>query len=135
MWGDFLCDYKLPYVCEMAPFPRPRAPPAPAPCPAGYIASGENCYFFSYDVANYADAENACETLGGVLACIKDQMEDEFIRDHLVTRISGNMDYWIGYHDRGAEAELALVRRLPLNVRELVRGRGQWNDRAEQSGR
>jgi hypothetical protein len=106
-WGDFLCDYELPYVCEMRPFPPPHEPPAPAPCPQNYIAQGENCYFFSYDVANYADAEDACQTLGGVLSCIMDQQEDDFIRDHLVSRVAGNLDYWIGYHDRGAEAQFA----------------------------
>jgi hypothetical protein len=70
-------------------------------CPRGYHQYENNCYLFSLDTATYNIAEKSCEALGGELACINDQAENDFITSLLV----GDDDYWIGYHDRNRESQ------------------------------
>eukprot|EP01052_Picozoa_sp_SAG31_P007349 SAG31_NODE_350_length_17241_cov_156.139715_7_plen_209_part_00 len=67
-------------------------------CPAGYVAHDNKCYLFSLDQATFADAERACEILGGELTCIEDEEENTFVTQQL-TGASGvniNDQFWIG---------------------------------------
>nr|AAI50375.1 Zgc:171670 protein [Danio rerio] len=64
-------------------------------CERGWSGSGSRCFRFFSRSVNWVTAERNCQSLGGNLASVHDQVENDF----LLTLVPGSTRCWIGGHD------------------------------------
>ena len=69
-------------------------------CPYGWTAFRNKCFRYYFDAPKtWAIAELYCQNLGGNLATINDEAEDQVV----LTLTDGGSDRWIGLHDQHQE--------------------------------
>ena len=67
-------------------------------CPGGWILWNGNCYKQNQDPLNWKDAEKKCTEIGGRLASVHSDEENNFI-----FQTSNNAVTWLGGNDMSAE--------------------------------
>lgn len=84
-------------------------------------------------VTNPADWNNArqqAQSMGGYLVCISDAAENQFVRD-LVKQRSNTRTYWIGFSDQGSEGRWWWVNRQPVSYTNWHKGEPNNSDKNE----
>ncbi|XP_008401535.1 C-type lectin domain family 4 member E-like [Poecilia reticulata] len=65
------------------------------PCLTDWTLQGEKCFYFSEDRADWISSQYLCMSLGGALATIKTEEEQEFLFKMAQSRSQGD-SYWLG---------------------------------------
>ncbi|XP_071294610.1 C-type lectin domain family 2 member H-like isoform X2 [Agelaius tricolor] len=65
-------------------------------CPHDWVGYKGVCYYFSRDYSTWDQGQERCSELGASLAIAKDEEAMD-----LLSRLCGNVDYWLGQHRRG----------------------------------
>nr|XP_054493583.1 C-type lectin domain family 2 member D-like [Agelaius phoeniceus] len=65
-------------------------------CPHDWVGYMGVCYYFSRDYSTWEQGQERCSELGASLAIAKDEEAMD-----LLSRVCGNVDYWLGQHRRG----------------------------------
>ncbi|XP_069122648.1 perlucin-like protein [Argopecten irradians] len=55
-----------------------------SPCRAGWLAFGENCYYFSHNLLSWPQAAETCEALHSTLATVLSAQEHSFLKTTLM---------------------------------------------------
>ena len=63
-------------------------------CPEGWSAFGQSCFLFSTDKLVKPEAKRHCYNLDSQLALSSNEVENEYLRTHMVRSISCNMIIW-----------------------------------------
>ncbi|XP_074666519.1 uncharacterized protein LOC141917309 [Strix aluco] len=69
-------------------------------CPYEWVSLRGVCYYLSSEEGSWEWSRERCSSLGASLAVLKEQWEMEFL-----TRLQGNIYYWVGLQRRGRELE------------------------------
>ncbi|XP_036001852.1 C-type lectin domain family 4 member E-like [Fundulus heteroclitus] len=72
------------------------------PCLNDWTLQGEKCFYFSEDRADWISSQYHCMSLGGAVATIKTEEEQEFLFKTAQSRSQGD-SYWLGLRGSGAE--------------------------------
>ncbi|XP_074400594.1 uncharacterized protein LOC141729659 isoform X2 [Zonotrichia albicollis] len=86
----------------LAVLAAPQVPVTPATplsllcCPPGWVGYKGVCYYFSLDYSTWDQGQERCSELNASLAIAKDEEAMD-----LLSRLSGNVDYWLGLRRRG----------------------------------
>ncbi|KAH3844874.1 galactose-specific lectin nattectin-like [Dreissena polymorpha] len=72
-------------------------------CNSGWTSYRGRCYFISHDQQSWVAAEGICLNLGGHLAEINDERENNFLQHSLVDIV--NKQAWVGGTDVGVEGD------------------------------
>ncbi|XP_014816483.1 PREDICTED: C-type lectin domain family 2 member B-like [Calidris pugnax] len=79
----------------------PAVPVAPVlACPDGWVGYHNVCYYLSRDQGSWEWSQEQCSSRGASLAVLRREWEMEFL-----SRLKGNIDYWIGLRRRGEHLE------------------------------
>ncbi|XP_014814875.1 PREDICTED: C-type lectin domain family 2 member B-like [Calidris pugnax] len=79
----------------------PAVPVAPVlACPDGWVGYRNVCYYLSRDQGSWEWSQEQCSSRGASLAVLRREWEMEFL-----SRLKGNIDYWIGLRRRGEHLE------------------------------
>ncbi|XP_069815227.1 macrophage mannose receptor 1-like [Dendropsophus ebraccatus] len=105
-WKDINCGFLRAFICERTnssmgtTFP-PTSPAPDGGCPAGWLSFGQKCYGIfgtgEGEGAHWVNARNECQSLGGNLVTIKDDLVQSFLMSNLR---NVKVDVWIGLHDK-----------------------------------
>nr|XP_057932133.1 galactose-specific lectin nattectin-like [Doryrhamphus excisus] len=68
-------------------------------CPKGWTQLDNRCFFFQNVVVNFYTAETICNILGGNLASIHSNLENEVIRQVILQGAGFTRHTWIGFSD------------------------------------
>ncbi|KAM3929231.1 macrophage mannose receptor 1-like [Leptodactylus fuscus] len=105
-WNDVNCGIPLAFICERtdSSINATFAPTLPAPeggCPEDWVPFGQKCYGIfgtgEDEGVHWDNARRACQSLGGYLVTINDDLVQSFLVSHL---INITVDVWIGLHDK-----------------------------------
>ncbi|XP_041458722.1 macrophage mannose receptor 1-like isoform X2 [Lytechinus variegatus] len=102
-WSTKNCGLENPYICKIkASIPITPLDPqiGVRTCDDGWTLNGVSCFYFVGKGYLYNDAEENCKTLGGHLASIHSQREQNFLS--MRARMGGAY-LWIGFHDYNTE--------------------------------
>ncbi|XP_066441111.1 macrophage mannose receptor 1-like isoform X2 [Eleutherodactylus coqui] len=107
-WNDVNCGFPYAFICERtnSSINAPLVPTVPAPdggCPSDWLLFGQKCYriFGAEDEAVHWDnARRACQSSGGNLATISDDLVQSFFMSNLKNVTA---DVWIGLHNKHKE--------------------------------
>jgi len=86
----------------------PLTTSSPLSCPDGWIDGGHiGCFYFQSEEKklNWVEAQGACEMLGGYLAEIKTEEQNNFVESMAIIEesFSGVKSWWLGLNDMGHE--------------------------------
>uniref|UniRef100_A0A3P9N3W2 Galactose-specific lectin nattectin-like n=1 Tax=Poecilia reticulata TaxID=8081 RepID=A0A3P9N3W2_POERE len=86
-------------LCSQGPIPNSPA------CPPGWTQLGSRCFIFYFTPRIWSDAEAFCISIGGNLASIHNNEENDFLSE-MITRDTGNPSItWVGGHDAITEGQ------------------------------
>ncbi|XP_069815822.1 macrophage mannose receptor 1-like [Dendropsophus ebraccatus] len=101
-WNDLNCGIPDAFICERTNnfINATFAPTIPAPvggCPPNWLLFGQKCYgiFGTDEGVHWDNARRDCQSLGGNLVTIKDDLVQSFLMSNL---INVKVDVWIGLH-------------------------------------
>ncbi|XP_030597867.1 C-type lectin domain family 6 member A-like [Archocentrus centrarchus] len=72
------------------------------PCLDGWMPQGEKCFLFSQDRADWISSQYHCMALGGVMAIIRTEEEQEFLWEKAQSLSQGD-SYWLGLRSSSAD--------------------------------
>ncbi|KAM3929232.1 macrophage mannose receptor 1-like [Leptodactylus fuscus] len=107
LWNYVNCGFNNAFICERtnSTIDTTFAPTLPAPeggCPENWMPFGQKCYgiFGTGDDegVHWDNARRACQSSGGNLVTINDDLLQSFLMSHL---INITVDVWIGLHNKG----------------------------------
>nr|XP_026692074.1 uncharacterized protein LOC104266090 isoform X2 [Ciona intestinalis] len=91
----------------------------------------DHCYKIEKDGHTYQDAANICKANGGILAAVKTQSQQDFIRDLVSGEGNRWTLFWIGIDDLAREGQFVYSDGTPLAINDAVFGAwgpGEPND-------
>lgn len=94
-WNDAECAAQEYAMCMLD---APATPPPPTNCPGDAVAYQGRCYAVGKMRTDWFHAQGACQSMGGDLVTMRDEMENQFVVDNFQL---GNM--WIGLNDNAME--------------------------------
>ncbi|XP_004569853.2 C-type lectin domain family 6 member A [Maylandia zebra] len=71
-------------------------------CLPGWTPQGQKCFLFSQDRADWISSQYHCMALGGVMAIIRTEEEQEFLWEKTQSLSQGD-SYWVGLRSSGAD--------------------------------
>ncbi|XP_042081238.1 C-type lectin domain family 4 member A isoform X2 [Haplochromis burtoni] len=71
-------------------------------CLPGWMPQGQKCFLFSQDRADWISSQYHCMALGGVMAIIRTEEEQEFLWEKAQSLSQGD-SYWVGLRSSGAD--------------------------------
>ncbi|XP_015236978.1 PREDICTED: C-type lectin domain family 4 member E-like [Cyprinodon variegatus] len=72
------------------------------PCLADWKLNGDKCFYFSEDRADWISSQYRCMSLGGAVATVKTEEEQEFLFKTAQSLSQGD-SYWLGLRGSGVE--------------------------------
>ncbi|XP_041811962.1 C-type lectin domain family 6 member A-like isoform X2 [Chelmon rostratus] len=73
-----------------------------SPCPADWTPQGEKCFLFSQDRADWISSQYRCMALGGAVATVRTEEEQEFLWKRAQSLSQGD-SYWLGLRSNGGD--------------------------------
>ncbi|XP_056375179.1 macrophage mannose receptor 1-like isoform X2 [Hyla sarda] len=105
LWCDINCGYPKAFICERTNSSSNATftPAIPAPdggCPSDWLLFGDKCYGIfgtgEDEGVHWDNARRECQSLGGNLATINDDLVQSFLMSNLKNIM---VDVWIGLHN------------------------------------
>ncbi|XP_065644833.1 macrophage mannose receptor 1-like isoform X3 [Hydra vulgaris] len=106
-WNDNSCEKSFCYICKLKI--------VNLTCPGGWIQSAAYCYLYQYSPKNYQDSLLSCQSYGGNLLSVEDQVENEFILSFIIGNNLVKTSTWIGLNDIKAPREFRWSDGTPLS--------------------
>ncbi|KAM3929234.1 macrophage mannose receptor 1-like [Leptodactylus fuscus] len=133
LWNDINCGVPYGFICERtnSSINATFAPTLPAPeggCPEDWMPFGPKCYGIfgtgEDEGVHWDNARRACQSLGGNLATINDDLVQSFLMSHL---INITVDVWIGLHDKNKENKFVWTDQSGLYYSNWAKGYPRWS--------
>ncbi|XP_077369794.1 galactose-specific lectin nattectin-like [Festucalex cinctus] len=91
-------------------------------CPKGWTRLNDRCFIYLHDERSFYDAERVCKVLGGNLASIYSDLENQVIIE-IIREAAGTFeDTWIGYADPLEEGNFIWTDGSPDNYNDFAPG-------------
>ncbi|XP_056375159.1 signal transducing adapter molecule 1 isoform X2 [Hyla sarda] len=129
LWNDINCGYPNAFICERtnSSINTTFAPTIPAPdggCPSDWLSFGQKCYLISGAEedkgVHWDDARRDCQSLGGNLATINNDLVQSFLMSNLR---NVKLDVWIGLHDKNKENKFVWTDQSGVYYTNWAKGR------------
>ncbi|KAG8547800.1 hypothetical protein GDO81_027470, partial [Engystomops pustulosus] len=126
-WNDINCGVPHGFICERTnrSINTPLAPTIPAPeggCPSDWLSFRQKCYRI-YDPKDeslhWDDARSRCQSFGGNLVTINDDLVQSFLMSNLKNITD---DVWIGLHDKNKENKFVWTDQSGVYYTNWVKG-------------
>ncbi|XP_072010898.1 macrophage mannose receptor 1-like [Engystomops pustulosus] len=137
LWNDINCGVPYKFICERtnSSINTTLAPTIPAPeggCPSDWLSFGPKCYRIfdaTNDSVHWDDARSRCQSFGGNLVAINDDLVQSFLMSNLRNVTD---DVWIGLHDKNKENKFVWTDQSGVYYTNWAKGwpqhfRGSWS--------
>ena len=103
-------------------------------CPQDWVLHGNSCYHvIDTPTLKWSDARTTCQNLGGDLAIIRSQDENNFVRDLINQQTVQDRGAWIGlYRKADHDNKFYWIDDTPLAGQYSAWASGEPNDQAEK---
>ncbi|KAM3929237.1 macrophage mannose receptor 1-like [Leptodactylus fuscus] len=138
-WRDVHCGFPHAFICERSnsTINATFAPTLPAPeggCPEDWVPFGQKCYGIfgtgEDEGVPWDNASHICQSLGGDLVTINDDLVQSFLMSHL---INITVDVWIGLHDKHDRLTFLWADQSGLYYTNWAKGHPQWSRGSSES--
>ncbi|XP_075128115.1 macrophage mannose receptor 1-like [Leptodactylus fuscus] len=132
-WNDLNCGVYNAFICERtnSTINATFAPTLPAPeggCPEDWMPFGQKCYGIfgtgEDEGVHWDNARRACQSLGGNLATINDDLLQTFVMSQL---FNITVDVWIGLHDKNRQHRFVWTDEVGLYYSNWAQGYPRWS--------
>ncbi|KAM3929236.1 macrophage mannose receptor 1-like [Leptodactylus fuscus] len=131
-WRNRHCGFPHSFICERtnSTINATFAPTLPAPeggCPEDWMPFGQKCYGIfgtgEDEGVHWDNAKRACQSSGGSLVIINDDLVQSFVMSHL---INITVEVWIGLHDRYNQRKFVWIDQSGLYYTNWAKGHPRW---------
>ncbi|XP_054653069.1 galactose-specific lectin nattectin-like [Dunckerocampus dactyliophorus] len=97
-------------------------------CPQNWTQLNERCFISLEENLRFADAESFCNGLGGNLASIHSELENEVVRQVILEQAGNFQRSWIGFNDAVQEGVFVWTDGSTVDFTDWANNRPRTND-------